>query len=134
VYIDVQVKAAQPGPSRRVLSPLAVRDPRPNFMLVFYSEGADACWVMPSLGAATESASSSRLRLTDELTAAENVELPLLLDGRSPRFARRRAADLLERIGLADRTGFLPSSLSGGQRLRVARGLWLANRFGLGRL
>jgi putative ABC transport system ATP-binding protein len=56
----------------------------------------------------------------DELTAAENVELPLLLDGRSPRAARQRAAALLEQIGLTDRTGFLPSSLSGGQRQRVA--------------
>jgi putative ABC transport system ATP-binding protein len=56
----------------------------------------------------------------DELTAAENVELPLLLDGRSPRLARRRAEDLLEQIGLADRAGFLPSALSGGQRQRVA--------------
>ncbi len=46
--------------------------------------------------------------LMDELTAVENVELPALLAGRSPRAARRRAADLLERVGLADRTGFLP--------------------------
>jgi ABC-type lipoprotein export system ATPase subunit len=58
--------------------------------------------------------------LMDELTAAENVELPALLAGRSPRAARRRAAELLERIGLADRAGFLPAALSGGQRQRVA--------------
>jgi ABC-type lipoprotein export system ATPase subunit len=58
--------------------------------------------------------------LMDELTAAENVELPALLAGRSPRAARRRATGLLERIGLADRAGFLPSALSGGQRQRVA--------------
>jgi putative ABC transport system ATP-binding protein len=58
--------------------------------------------------------------LMDELTAAENVELPALLAGRSPRAARRRATQLLERIGLADRAGFLPSALSGGQRQRVA--------------
>jgi ABC-type lipoprotein export system ATPase subunit len=58
--------------------------------------------------------------LMDELTAIENVELPALLDGRSPRAARRRAAELLERVGLADRAGFLPSALSGGQRQRVA--------------
>jgi ABC-type lipoprotein export system ATPase subunit len=58
--------------------------------------------------------------LMDELTAVENVELPALLGGRSPRAARRRAADLLERVGLADRAGFLPSALSGGQRQRVA--------------
>jgi putative ABC transport system ATP-binding protein len=58
--------------------------------------------------------------LMDELTAVENVELPALLAGRSPRAARRRAAQLLDRIGLADRAGFLPSALSGGQRQRVA--------------
>jgi ABC-type lipoprotein export system ATPase subunit len=58
--------------------------------------------------------------LMDELTAIENVELPALLDGRSPRAARRRSAALLERVGLADRATFLPSALSGGQRQRVA--------------
>ena len=58
--------------------------------------------------------------LMDELTAVENVELPALLDGRSPRAARRRGLELLERVGLADRAGFLPSALSGGQRQRVA--------------
>src|SRR6266851_7615656 len=58
--------------------------------------------------------------LMDELTAVENVELPALLAGRSPRAARRRAAELLERVGLADRARFLPSALSGGQRQRVA--------------
>ena len=58
--------------------------------------------------------------LMDELTARENIELPALLDGRSPRLARRRALDLLDRVGLADRAGHLPSALSGGQRQRVA--------------
>jgi ABC-type lipoprotein export system ATPase subunit len=58
--------------------------------------------------------------LMDELTAAENVELPALLAGRSARWSRRRAAQLLERVGLADRAGHLPSQLSGGQRQRVA--------------
>jgi putative ABC transport system ATP-binding protein len=65
--------------------------------------------------------------LMDELTARENVELPGLLAGRSPRAARRRAEDLLERVGLADRAGFLPSALSGGQRQRVAIARALAN-------
>jgi putative ABC transport system ATP-binding protein len=58
--------------------------------------------------------------LMDELTAVENVELPALLAGRSPRTARRLAAELLERVGLADRATFLPAALSGGQRQRVA--------------
>jgi ABC-type lipoprotein export system ATPase subunit len=59
-------------------------------------------------------------QLMDELTAIENIELPALLAGRSPRAARRRAAELLERVGLADRARFLPAALSGGQRQRVA--------------
>jgi ABC-type lipoprotein export system ATPase subunit len=58
--------------------------------------------------------------LMDELTAAENVELPALLAGVSPRSARRRALGLLDQVGLADRPGFLPAALSGGQRQRVA--------------
>jgi putative ABC transport system ATP-binding protein len=65
--------------------------------------------------------------LMEELTAVENVELPALLAGRSPRAARRRARGLLERVGLADRAGFLPSALSGGQRQRVAIARALAN-------
>jgi len=58
--------------------------------------------------------------LMDELTAVENVELPALLAGRSPRTARNRAEELLERVGLANRARFLPAALSGGQRQRVA--------------
>jgi putative ABC transport system ATP-binding protein len=58
--------------------------------------------------------------LMDELTARENVELPALLAGRSPRQARRRALVLLDQVGLADRAGHLPSALSGGQRQRAA--------------
>jgi putative ABC transport system ATP-binding protein len=65
--------------------------------------------------------------LMDELTAVENVELPALLAGRSPRAARRQAAALLERVGLADRAGFLPAALSGGQRQRVAIARALSN-------
>jgi ABC-type lipoprotein export system ATPase subunit len=65
--------------------------------------------------------------LMDELTAVENVELPALLAGRSPRAARRRATGLLERVGLADRAGFLPAALSGGQRQRVAIARALSN-------
>jgi|SRR5580704_4625715 putative ABC transport system ATP-binding protein len=65
--------------------------------------------------------------LMDELTARENVELPALLAGRSPRAARRRAAGLLDRVGLADRAAFLPAALSGGQRQRVAIARALSN-------
>ena len=65
--------------------------------------------------------------LIDELTARENVELPALLAGRSPRAARRRATELLDRVGLADRAKFLPAALSGGQRQRVAFARALSN-------
>jgi ABC-type lipoprotein export system ATPase subunit len=58
--------------------------------------------------------------LMDELTAVENVELPALLASRPPRAARRRAMELLDRVGLADRARFQPAALSGGQRQRVA--------------
>ncbi|GAA2209908.1 ABC transporter ATP-binding protein [Nonomuraea monospora] len=65
--------------------------------------------------------------LVEELSAAENVELPALLAGRSPRQARRRAGVLLERVGLSARARHLPSQLSGGQRQRVAIARALAN-------
>ena len=65
--------------------------------------------------------------LVDELTARENVELPALLAGQSPRAAKRQAADLLERVGLGDRATFLPAALSGGQRQRVAIARALSN-------
>jgi len=65
--------------------------------------------------------------LMDELTAVENVELPALLAGRSPRAARRRATELLDQVGLGDRARHLPSELSGGQRQRVAIARALAN-------
>lgn len=49
-----------------------------------------------------------------ELSAAQNVELPALLAGASPRAARRRAEELLQQVGLAGRARHLPSELSGG--------------------
>jgi putative ABC transport system ATP-binding protein len=65
--------------------------------------------------------------LVDELTAAENVELPALLAGASPRRARTRAAELLGQVGLSERAAHLPSALSGGERQRVAIARALAN-------
>ncbi|MFB6179163.1 MAG: ABC transporter ATP-binding protein [Halorientalis sp.] len=58
--------------------------------------------------------------LMPRLTALENVALPLVFQGvdRSKRLARAR--ELLESVGLADRTDHHPSELSGGQRQRVA--------------
>jgi putative ABC transport system ATP-binding protein len=67
--------------------------------------------------------------LMDELTALENVELPALLAGRSPRAAKRRAAELLERVGLADRAGFMPSACpAGSASASPSPGRWSAIR------
>ncbi len=54
------------------------------------------------------------------LNALENVELPLLLSGRSAAEARRRAMRALEVVGLENRLRHRPSELSGGQQQRVA--------------
>ena len=54
------------------------------------------------------------------LTAAENVELPLLADGIPASEAGRRAAQALTLVGLADRVEHLVEELSGGQQQRVA--------------
>ena len=53
-------------------------------------------------------------------SAAENVSLPLRLDGIPAAKADRRAADMLELVGLDDRRHHLPSQLSGGEQQRVA--------------
>ena len=66
--------------------------------------------------------------LMEELTAQENVELPALLAGTTPRAARRRASELLDQVGLGDRGDHLPSALSGGQRQRVAIARALVNK------
>ncbi len=58
--------------------------------------------------------------LVPRMTAAQNVELPLNLDGVSPRKRRQRVSDALDAMGLADRARHRPSQLSGGQRQRVA--------------
>jgi putative ABC transport system ATP-binding protein len=54
------------------------------------------------------------------LSAVENVEIPLLLQGVSSGSARRRALEMLETLGLAHRAGHRPDQLSGGEQQRVA--------------
>ena len=54
-------------------------------------------------------------QLLPRLTALENVELPLIYAGIPAHRRRKRAQELLERVGLADRMGHCPNQLSGGQ-------------------
>src|SRR4029077_7694853 len=54
------------------------------------------------------------------LNAAENVEIPLFLQGLASRESRRRSLEMLETLGLAHRAGHRPDQLSGGEQQRVA--------------
>jgi putative ABC transport system ATP-binding protein len=58
--------------------------------------------------------------LIPRLTAQQNIELPMLLGGVPAHERARRASDLLQRYGIADRAHHRPEQLSGGQRQRVA--------------
>ncbi|MFO7153138.1 MAG: ABC transporter ATP-binding protein [Bacillota bacterium] len=58
--------------------------------------------------------------LIPELNALENVELPMIYAGIKPSERKKRAAELLSLMGLADRLSHRPSQLSGGQQQRVA--------------
>ena len=58
--------------------------------------------------------------LVPRLTAAENVELPLMLAGITPEERKPRVTHTLESLGLTDRAHHKPDQLSGGQRQRVA--------------
>jgi putative ABC transport system ATP-binding protein len=58
--------------------------------------------------------------LLPQISAVENVELPMLFGGIPPRERRRRADELLARVGLSDRAEHRPTELSGGQMQRVA--------------
>jgi putative ABC transport system ATP-binding protein len=64
--------------------------------------------------------------LLPTLTALENVELPLVLDGRSKPEAEERARLLLKKVGLEGRNKHLPEELSGGEIQRVAMARALA--------
>jgi ABC-type lipoprotein export system ATPase subunit len=61
------------------------------------------------------------------LTAAENVELPLMVSGIDPAQARKRALEVLALVDLADRADHWPAQLSGGQRQRVTIARALVN-------
>ena len=58
--------------------------------------------------------------LLPEFTAAENIMLPALIGGAERKVAASKAAELLELVGLADRSTHKPAELSGGEQQRVA--------------
>jgi putative ABC transport system ATP-binding protein len=60
--------------------------------------------------------------LIPRLSAAENIELPLILAGIAPAERKKRLQPIIEKLGLESRAGHLPNQLSGGQRQRVAIG------------
>jgi len=62
------------------------------------------------------------------LSAIENVQIALELNGETPGAANKRAMELLDDLGVGDRFSSLPSMLSGGQQQRVAVARALANR------
>jgi ABC-type lipoprotein export system ATPase subunit len=72
-----------------------------------------------------------RFYLLPTLTARENVELPMRALGAPRADRQRRAAELLEEVGLAGRGRAFPHQLSGGEEQRVAVARALANRPGL---
>lgn len=58
--------------------------------------------------------------LLPSLNAAENVSVPLIINGEKRDIAKRKAIEVLDRMGLGDRWQSLPAQLSGGQQQRVA--------------
>jgi ABC-type lipoprotein export system ATPase subunit len=62
------------------------------------------------------------------LSAAENVELPMMLEGVSARERGRRARELLDLVGLVERAAHRPDRLSGGEQQRVSIAVAIANR------
>ncbi len=69
--------------------------------------------------------------LLSTMTVADNVELPALLAGVSPRQARKRREELLAELGVTAKADAAPSRLSGGEQQRVALARALANEPGL---
>lgn len=65
--------------------------------------------------------------LLEAMTVLENVAMPAMIAGRRRRAAESRARDLLDLLGLGDKSRQLPSVLSGGQRQRLAIARALAN-------
>jgi len=69
-----------------------------------------------------------QFQLISYLTAAENVELPLVVASIKPSDQRKMAEEALSRVGLADKADRLPNQLSGGEQERVAIARAIVNR------
>jgi putative ABC transport system ATP-binding protein len=83
--------------------------------LTALAESERALWRRSDLGFVFQS-----FNLIPTLTATENVELPLALNGVSPDATRRRAHDLLAELGIEHGADRFPEDLSGGEQQRVA--------------
>lgn len=103
---------------------------RPTGGSVFF-EGRDLCRLPePALREARRSMGMifQQFNLLMQRTALQNVCFPLELTGARPDEVRKRAEELLDLVGLANRMGSYPSQLSGGQKQRVAIARALATK------
>lgn len=90
--------------------------------LVTFSEAQKAEFRLKKLGYVFQS-----YALLPELTALESVYLPLMLRGLSKQEYKKRAFEMLEKVGLAERADHLPKEMSGGEQQRVAIARALVN-------
>jgi lipoprotein-releasing system ATP-binding protein len=65
--------------------------------------------------------------LLPEFSALENISIPQIINGKSKKVSRKRAKELLEWLGLSERSTHRPARLSGGEQQRVAIGRALSN-------
>jgi putative ABC transport system ATP-binding protein len=94
-----------------------------NIDLAGMSDDTKTQWRAQRMGYVFQS-----FNLLPVLTAAENVELPLLISGTRSRNARERARAGLDLVGLSDRESHYPAELSGGEQQRVAVARALVNQ------
>lgn len=88
-----------------------------------YLTPRDICLLRQKMGVVFQD-----FHLLNHLTCLDNVALPLRLKGESWSFARRRASELLEWIGLSGERLMFPETLSGGQKQRIVIARAVVNR------